>query len=134
MAASFYGVLSLLEKLSDRAPDFKIKLPLPPSVNAAYANAKKGRRKTDALTNWTSEAFSEMRGKRFNKLTGNIAVRYSLAFPDKKKRDIANYEKALSDFFVKSGVIEDDSLISLNIQQKLPYAGRFAICEIFNLD
>lgn len=31
--------------------------------------------------------------------------------PDKRKRDLFNYEKALSDMLVKIGAMEDDSLI-----------------------
>ena len=36
---------------------------------------------------------------------------YSLCPPDRRRRDVFNYEKAISDFLVYQGVISDDSLI-----------------------
>ena len=36
---------------------------------------------------------------------------YEFGRPDKRRRDVANYEKAVSDILVTAGVIEDDSLI-----------------------
>ncbi len=57
-----------------------------------------------------------------------------MAFPDKRRRDCANFEKALSDFLVHNRVIADDSLIQCNIQIKLPVKGDHVICEIYDLD
>ena len=40
-----------------------------------------------------------------------LIVVYSLKRPDKRKRDLGNLEKALSDILVSTGIIEDDSNI-----------------------
>ena len=56
------------------------------------------------------EAFDhEQRGQR--KLYGRIKANYDFFFADKRKRDLANFEKGITDFLVKKGVIEDDSMI-----------------------
>jgi len=40
-----------------------------------------------------------------------LEVHYDIYFSDKRKRDIANHEKVLTDALVKAGVMVDDSLI-----------------------
>ena len=37
--------------------------------------------------------------------------------PDKRKRDVSNIEKAVSDLLVKHGVLEDDDRITRNTQE-----------------
>jgi Holliday junction resolvase RusA-like endonuclease len=44
-------------------------------------------------------------------MRGDIEVEYNLFWNDKRKRDIENYIKAISDTLVEYTVIEDDSLI-----------------------
>ena len=48
-----------------------------------------------------------------------------LIFPDQRKRDAANYEKAISDLLVKRGILEDDSLIVQNLQTKRVTKGAY---------
>ena len=40
-----------------------------------------------------------------------VQVTYKIGRPDKRVRDLANLEKALSDFLVSCGILADDSLI-----------------------
>ena len=88
-------------------------LPLPPSVNALYRNVPKvGRVKTRAAKDWYTQAAVMMAQQHVRQVSGRICVTYSVGrHPDKRKRDVANYEKALSDSLVANKVIEDDSLI-----------------------
>lgn len=46
---------------------------------------------------------------------GNVMVTYIFSPPDKRIRDVFNYEKAVSDFLVKHQIINDDSDISTGI-------------------
>lgn len=88
-------------------------LPYPPSVNALYRNVPKvGRVKTGATKAFNFQAALALAGQRANGLKGRVNVTYQVGrFPDNRRRDVANYEKALSDALVANGIIEDDSLI-----------------------
>ena len=48
-----------------------------------------------------------------NRIAGRLSVAYKLHAPDRRRFDIANREKVLSDALTKSGVIADDSQIDL---------------------
>lgn len=81
-----------------------ITIPLPPSVNAAYGGGSKQKRfKSKAYKEWLSKLYgihiSPLNTKR---------LEYMFYFPDKRTRDIANYEKLTTDFLVKSGAVKDD--------------------------
>lgn len=88
---------------------------LPPSVNNLYINAGKKRVRSKKYKDWFNSVnpinFEYINPAQFP-IKGKVKVDYFLERPnDKRKRDIANYEKALSDNLVKHGIIEDDSLI-----------------------
>jgi crossover junction endodeoxyribonuclease RusA len=88
----------------------RLSLPFPVSLNAAYANGgnKRGRHKTARYLAW--EQLASIAIKDSHRL--GIEV-YSLAIclkrPDKRRRDLANLEKCVSDLLVSHGVIADDS-------------------------
>jgi crossover junction endodeoxyribonuclease RusA len=88
-------------------------VPIPPSVNALYRNAPgKGRVKTERYRTWIQAAGWDVRDQKPEHQPGQVAVCYRLPWPtDKRKRDLGNYEKALSDLLVLHNVIEDDSKI-----------------------
>lgn len=93
-------------------------LPIPPSVNALYGQRSgRQRYKTKEYKAWEEAAALAL----FNKpecryIAGNdLTVRYTFFFPNKRKRDIANFEKAVSDFITSAGVIEDDCHIGVMI-------------------
>ena len=88
---------------------------LPPSANNLFATGKDGRRHiSKAYKLWRNSAGWHLKVqvgsvRRFN---GNVSVTYEVGRPnDRRCRDLANYEKALSDLLVKHGVLKDDSNI-----------------------
>jgi crossover junction endodeoxyribonuclease RusA len=85
----------------------------PPSVNNLFATVKGGRRiKSKAYQAWLTAAGWEIRARCIPLTVGPIAVEYQIERPnDRRRRDVANLEKALSDVLVAAGAIEDDSLI-----------------------
>jgi len=97
----------------------RLDLPLPPSVNTAFATDWKTKRrfKSKAYTDWITAATLAMGGNA-PMLDGPVVVKYTFTKPknkdgseNKTKRDLGNLEKPVSDFLVKMSVIEDDSLI-----------------------
>ena len=97
-------------------------LPFPPSVNGLFATNWKTKRRfpTKKYEEWKVEAeglFWKQKHLVPEKFINPVKVTISLERPDKRKRDVANYEKAVTDFLVKMGVLEDDSLIHSNTQE-----------------
>lgn len=89
-------------------------LPVPPTSNNLFPTSKSGRRfPSKAYKDWKTKAaiYFETQIQGFTQLTGRIDARYEFAFPDKRRRDIANFEKGITDFLVSRGVMEDDSQI-----------------------
>ena len=87
----------------------RIVLPYPPSVNGLTSNAPKGRAKTDDYRLWLQKAglcVKDSHRAGFGPYCLHIAVRK----PDKRRRDLGNIEKAVSDLLVAHGVVKDDCL------------------------
>lgn len=117
----------------ERKPDVTLKIPIPPSVNSAFNNAKVGRVKTEVNKKWYKAASDSLWTQKRANIKGHVNVVYSYAPPEaNRKRDCANYEKCISDFLVDMGIIEDDSKIMSNTQRWLPEKGGYVICEIFS--
>jgi len=96
----------------------KIYLPfLPPSVNQCYYTdwRTKTRHKSKDYREFVDGCFIAF---GLDKFEGEIQVEYNFYFPDKRRRDIENYTKALSDTLVHYGVIEDDSKIMRMVLEK----------------
>lgn len=82
-----------------------LKLPLPPSINSAYAG-KEIRYKSDKYKKWEASADKELMKQDNFSITGDewlktvYVLHIDLHFKNWNKRiiDVANYEKALSDF------------------------------------
>ena len=83
-------------------------LPPPPSVNHAFANAKKGRIKTDAYKSWRDAAawsiIAQVGSK--DRIAGSFAL--SINLPWNLKGDIDNRIKGIVDALVSSGRVDDD--------------------------
>lgn len=96
-------------------------LPMPPSVNALYTNnqgkGKRGRAKSERYLSWITEAGIELNRQHVPTLAPPYSVDYAVGRPDKRKRDVANLEKALSDLLVSMDVIKDDCEIVQNCQR-----------------
>ena len=103
-------------------PILFFKVPFPPSVNCLYTG-KDRRRKSDAYEKWCREAWQFIAAVRAD-LPGFQTILTPLAgwyrhgeFEDKRVRDAANYEKALSDLLAAEKIIKDDSLIRCSINE-----------------
>jgi len=87
-------------------------LPFPPSVNRLWRATKGGRvYRSPKYTEWRTRAMWQIslqaKGK---KVEGPYKLTIHAVKPDKRKRDIGNLEKAVSDILVSQNIVEDDSL------------------------
>lgn len=93
----------------------ELTLPFPPSVNALYDGGHKShqRFKSKKYKEWLKEAAQALLGQKYTSFAPDLPleVLYRLSPPDNRRRDLANCEKALSDFLVSSKIISDDSMI-----------------------
>lgn len=86
-------------------------LPFPPTANNLFAGRLR-RFPSRAYKAWREEATRALRQqRRVPRFAGRVRVTISLGRPDRRRRDVANYEKAPIDLLVAGGVLEDDSLI-----------------------
>lgn len=88
----------------------RVELPIPPSVNRAYANnfgRGKGRFLTKAARDWKAEAGWLIKVAKLDRVTG----RYQLAIllPEKMRGDVSNRIKIAEDLLVTFGITPDDS-------------------------
>ena len=93
--------------------ELRIWLPMPPTLNNMFATnfATKRRFKSKAYGEWIAEAQIALAQQHpVFPVRGKIRVFYELGRL-KGRADIANREKALSDFLVAQELIDDDSKI-----------------------
>lgn len=84
-----------------------IELPTPPSVNALYINvAGRGRIRSPAYRSWVEEAGWAIKAQRPGFIMGPVKIKISVE--ENSRRDLANYEKAVTDLLVSHQVIQDD--------------------------
>ncbi|ANL71908.1 endodeoxyribonuclease RusA-like protein [Rhizobium phaseoli] len=96
---------------------FSAILPFPPSVNHLFMNVPRGGRvKTAKYRAWEKQADAAM-PSGIVKLQGEVIAVYTFGRPDRRRRDVANLEKAVSDTLVRWGVLEDDCQIEDNRQR-----------------
>ncbi len=93
----------------------QIDLPFPISVNAIWrGNSKHSVYRIPKYIKWLKEAESQWLLQRPSKSPKRIEGRYTLDItlcrPDKRRRDLGNYEKVISDFLHLVGIIDDDNL------------------------
>lgn len=89
----------------------RLTLPYPPSSNSiwrAYAGRNIASAAYRAWQKKASDALSDRHGY-VEREDGPYVITITAERPDKRKRDIANIEKAISDILVKNGVVKDDS-------------------------
>jgi crossover junction endodeoxyribonuclease RusA len=89
----------------------RLEIPQPPSVNTLYRNVPgKGRVKSPAYKRWLKDAGWNIVLANPGNVTGPCRLSYTIPRPtDRRKRDIGNLEKPLTDLLVTHGVIDDDS-------------------------
>lgn len=91
---------------------FSFWLPLPPTANNLFSTNFKTKRRfpSKRYELWRNEAEAGCTGLGFC-VPGHVNVLYEFSFGNKARRDIFNYEKAVSDFLVLHQIIDDDCLI-----------------------
>jgi Holliday junction resolvase RusA-like endonuclease len=100
--------------------DLVLTLPMPPSVNAMFADGKTRRHKSQKYADWIIEAGYALNRQSPPNIIGPVMLSYLVQEGrDKRKRDVGNYEKAATDLLVKHGVIQaDDHTIVREIRLK----------------
>lgn len=88
---------------------FSVEIPVPPSLNHAYANAPgKGRVKTKSTTAWKRTTAWLIRSRIPASRTISGAIHVRLELPRKMRGDADNRIKLALDALVMSGRIDDD--------------------------
>lgn len=100
----------------------RIELPFPPSLNNLFANGRKGRFRTPAYDAWFALASTAVKDSHRQRI-GPYSLHIALRRPDKRRRDLGNLEKGISDLLVAHGIVKDDCLaerITLQWDADLP--------------
>lgn len=87
----------------------ELTLPYPPSANRLWTRTRKGMRKTDKYCDWLKVAGYMVMSQHPVGLTGPYKLSIQAMRPDRRRRDIDNLIKPISDLLQSVGVIEDDS-------------------------
>lgn len=91
-----------------------IDLPFPPSVNSIWRGSGKHVYRSEKYKDWIADAWGCWLCQRATQKEKSIKGYYTLTVilnaPDKRLRDVGNYEKATSDFLEKIRVIQNDCL------------------------
>lgn len=88
-----------------------IELPFAPSVNRLWRVGKNKRfYKTKAYEEWLGTCSWLIAINKLTPILGNYRLTIEATRPDKRKRDIDNFIKAVSDLLQTNGIIEDDCL------------------------
>ncbi len=89
-----------------------LKLPIPPSVNAAYANNKsgkgRGRYKTAKYKAWVIEADKMLLTQKRGLVPVSGPAMVVVKLPMKMRGDVSNRIKVPEDFLVSRGLTSDD--------------------------
>lgn len=88
-------------------------LPYPPSANSLWRSAKGRVYRSRKYVDWLTEAGIEAKMQRAGKITGPYKISITAARPDKRKRDLDNLLKSISDLLKSIGAIEDDHLCEM---------------------
>jgi len=105
------------------------------SVNAMYANSRKGRRLTpQARAAKESIALQAIAGYGHNPIKGEVAVSIKYFFGDRRQRDVTNFDKLILDA-LKGIFYEDDSDIVCFIASKFydPVNAQRAVVKVFDI-
>ena len=86
-------------------------LPMPPSTNGLYRNVPgRGRVKTQRLNTWLRAAGHDINRQPCQRIIGDYSLGIYINPPDRRRRDIDNHIKAISDLLVEHRLVDDDSL------------------------
>lgn len=88
----------------------EIDLPFPPSANRLWRNSGGRMHISPQYALWKKEAGYQILAQRKGGLPeGPYKITIHAKRPDKRRRDLGNLEKAVSDLLVSVGTIPDDS-------------------------
>ena len=87
---------------------------------------------SDRYKRWQEDAYYALLGQkaRTHRHKDPVQVTYIFTRPDKRQRDVFNYEKAISDFLVKHQILADDTLIECGIVQWSHGLGGVLVCIV----
>ena len=91
-----------------------LRLNFPPTTNNLFANQRGGRGgrfPTRQYKAWRERAAVAIRRQAPAPIPGAVMLNIELGRPDRRRRDLSNYIKALEDALVQHGLIEDDSMV-----------------------
>lgn len=83
-------------------------IPYPPSANRLWRNVGGKTLKSAEYRAWMDRAGWEVRSQRPRGIVGRYVLTVTATAPDKRRRDIDNLAKPISDLLVQSGVVGDD--------------------------
>jgi crossover junction endodeoxyribonuclease RusA len=87
-----------------------ILIPFPISNNAIWRNFGSRTIKSERYRTWEVAAKGDVRRQNPPRIEGPYEIDITLGRKDKRRRDLGNYEKSVSDLLVACGVVEDDCL------------------------
>ena len=83
-------------------------LPYPPSANRLWRRSGKRIHKSAQYQAWLTDAAWTARSQRQGAIVGPYALSLQAKRPDKRRRDLDNLIKPVSDALTQAGVIADD--------------------------
>lgn len=83
-------------------------LPAPPSANHLWIRARKGMRKSPAYVAWLLEAGLIAKSQRPKSIEGPYKLSIQVARVNKRRADIDNKIKPISDLLQTLGIVRDD--------------------------
>ena len=90
-------------------PSITLTLPFPPSVNNLFINAGRKRVRSPRYRAWAEEAGFLLNTQHARPVPGPVKLIYEFQEgQDKRRRDVGNLEKPVTDLLVTHGVIEAD--------------------------
>lgn len=87
----------------------ELHLPYPPSANRLWRRSGRVMHKSTEYTKWLRDAGWAAKAQRPGAVTGPYRLQIQAVRPDKRKRDLDNLAKPISDLLTSIGVIADDS-------------------------
>lgn len=98
----------------NRASDYRLWLPWPPSNNGLFRNGtghgrQQMRFKTKAYKTWKEDADVRIIDACLPRFKTLVMLEIELVAPDTRSRDASNYTKAIEDALVEARVLVDDS-------------------------
>ena len=97
----------------------RVELPVPPSLNNAYANRKGGggRYPTKVHREWKITAGWWLKGAKLGKIVG--PYKFTILLPLNLRGDVSNRIKLAEDLLVEHGITPDDQYAAIVISHRI---------------